>query len=100
MLDKIKAWRKKHNHKCSPKKYPDTGETIIYHWDVPWSFSQTFTVCSECNRVKVLTETTADNRSPLGGYRKEKDGAQWSGMCDYAKVPSIGRERLVCDNWL
>ena len=95
MFEKIKLWWKKKNHKCVPIAYPETGETMTFHWDVPWSFSQTFTVCTECGKVKVLTETTADNRSPLGGYRKEKDGEEWSGACDYAKVPSIGREQLT-----
>jgi hypothetical protein len=100
MLEKIKLWWKKNfqvciPHLCTPTLYPETGETMIFHWDVPWSFSQTFTVCSECDKVKVLTDTTADNRSPLGGYRKETDGEKWSGRCDYAKVPSIGRDKLT-----
>lgn len=93
--NKIKAWWKKRNHKCVPMKYLYTGETMVFHWDVPWCFSQTFTVCKECKRVKVLTDTTADNRSPLGGYRKEKNGQLWSGSCDYAKIPSIGRDKLI-----
>lgn len=95
IFNKIKAWWKKHNHRCKPAIYPDTGETIIFHYDVPWSFYQTFTVCEECKKVKVLSEITADNRSPLGGYRKEKDGQPWSGKCDYAKIPSIGRDKLM-----
>lgn len=78
-------------HRCSPMKYPETGETMIFHWNVPWSFSQTFNVCKECNKVKVLAETINDNR---GKYRREKDGEQWSGQCDYAKVPSIGRDKF------
>lgn len=92
IIDKIKAWWKKQNHKCVSMKYLETGETMIFHWDVPWSFSQTFTVCSECDRVKVLSEIKNDNR---GIYIKEKDGEQWSGKCDYAKVPSIGRDKLT-----
>jgi hypothetical protein len=64
------------------------GEILTFHWDVPWLFSQTFHVCNECGKVKVLTQTTNDNRSPLGGYRKEKDGETWSGSCDYAKISS------------
>jgi hypothetical protein len=96
MFEKIKLWWKRHNHMCTPKKYSDTGEVIEYHWDVPWSFSQTFTVCSECRKVKVLSEIKNDNR---GSYQKETDGEQWSGMCDYAKIPSIGRDKLMCDNW-
>jgi len=95
MLEKIKLWWKRNNHVCTPIVYPETGETMVFHWDVPWSFSQTFTVCSECDKVKVLTQTIADNRQPLGGYRKEKDGELWSGICDYAKVPSIGRDKLT-----
>jgi len=94
MLDKIKAWWKRHNHICTPKKYPDTGETIIFHWDVPWSFSQTFTVCSECGQVKVLSQIRNDNR---GSYNKEIDGEKWSGNCDYGKIPSIGNDKLIFD---
>jgi hypothetical protein len=85
---------KKILHRCTPMVYTETGEKIVFHWDVPWSFSQTFHVCEECEKVTVLTETTADNRSPLGGYRKEKNKTLWSGYCDYAKVPSIGRDKL------
>lgn len=82
-------------HKCSPIKYAETGEVIEFHWDVPWSFSQTFTVCTDCGKVKVLSEIRNDNR---GSYRKEKDGKTWSGSCDFAKVPSIGRDRLTINN--
>jgi len=82
-------------HKCKPMEYPETGEVMIFHWDIPWTFSQTFTVCQECNKVKVISDTTNDNRSILGGYKKEIDGEVWSGKCDYAKVPSIGVDRLI-----
>lgn len=87
---------KKICHKCTPMIYPETGEAIVFHWDVPWCFSQKFHVCEECEKVTVISEITADNRSPFGGYRKEKNGSLWSGHCDYAKVPSIGRrEELI-----
>ena len=88
-------WLSSKLHKCTPMKYPEIGEEIVFHWDVPWCFSQKFHVCEECEKVTVLSEITADNRSPFGGYRKEKNGSLWSGRCDYAKVPSIGREELV-----
>jgi len=89
---RYKAWWKKRFHKCSPAKYPDTGEIIIFHYDVPWSFHQTFTVCNECSRVKVLSENRNDNR---GTYNKEIDGEKWSGNCDYGKIPSIGKDELI-----
>lgn len=92
IFDKIKAWWKKHNHKCLPIKY-STGETLIFHWDVPWMFSQEFTVCKKCDKVKVLSEVS--DGCVLGGYKKEKDGEPWSGKCDFAKVPSIGRDKLT-----
>ena len=92
MIKKLKAWWKKHNHKCVPSKYLYTGETIIFHYDVPWSFSQTFTVCEECKKVKVLSENRNDNR---GTYKKEIDGEKWSGSCDYGKIPSIGNDKLI-----
>ncbi len=94
IIDKMIAWWNKKIHKCMPIKYSETGETIIFHWDIPWCFFQTFTVCDECKKVKVLSEVRADNRAPLGGYRKEKDGQEWSGNCDYGKTPSIGRDKL------
>ena len=68
---------------------------MVFHWDIPWIFSQKFTVCQECKKVKILSEVTNDNRSILGGYQKEKNGEIWSGKCDYAKVPSIGRDKLM-----
>lgn len=95
MFDKIKTWWRTINHKCVPMKYDETGETIIFYWDVPWCFCQKFTVCSICEKVKVLSKITADNRPPIGiGYRKEEDGKLWSGSCDFAKVDSIGRDVL------
>ena len=95
MFERIKKFIRKETHKCIPIQYPDTEEDIIFHWDVPWLFSQEFTVCQECNKVKVISEIKGDNRSPLGGYRREVDGTTWSGKCDFAKVPSIGRDKLV-----
>jgi hypothetical protein len=95
--NKIKAWWKKINHKCTPMKYPPTGETMIFHWDVNWFFSQTFTVCKECKKVKVLSEIENKDRIIPGQYMKEKDGEQWSKKCSFAKVPSIGRNKLIID---
>ena len=89
-MGNLKAWWKKVTHKCKPMEY--AGEAVELHWDVPWSFSQTFTVCSECDKVTVLSEIRNDNR---GSYRKETNGEKWSGRCDYAKVKSIGRDKLT-----
>jgi hypothetical protein len=76
-------------------KYDETGEVIEFHWDVPWTFSQVFTVCAGCGKVTVLSEVRNDNR---GSYRKEYNGKKWSGSCDFAKVPSIGRDKLRIGN--
>jgi hypothetical protein len=86
---------KKITHRCSPIRYEETGEVITFHWDVPWSFSQKFQVCTECGKVEVISEVRNDNR---GSYRKEKNGRIWSGSCDFAKVPSIGRDKLTIGN--
>jgi len=93
MLNIIKKFISKHKpHRCKPKTHPETGEVITFHWDVPWSFSQKFTVCQECDKVKVISEIRNDNR---GRYRKEENGKKWSRQCDYAKVPSIGKDKLI-----
>lgn len=94
----LKSFLKKKFHRCKPMVYPKTGEVMTFYWEVPWSFLQEFHVCEVCKKVKVLNKTTADNRSPLGGYRQEKDGKLWSGSCDYARVPSIGRDVLRVKN--
>ena len=93
MIKAIKKWFCKVCHKCVSAQYPPTGETIIFHWEVPWMFSQTFTVCEECKKVKVLSKIS--DGCMLGGYKKEEDGKKWSGQCSYAKVPSIGRNKLT-----
>ena len=95
MFDKIKAWWKELNHTCKPMKYPETGEVIIFHWDINWFFSQTFHVCKECKKVKVLSEIENKDKIGDGKYQKEIDGEKWSGKCDFAKVPSIGRDKLI-----
>ena len=92
MFTTIKKWFKDTTFKCTPIKYLETDEIIIFHWEIPWIFSQTFTVCKKCNKVTVINEIKNDNR---GRYNKEKDGEQWSGRCSYAKVPSIGRDKLT-----
>ena len=99
MLEAIKKWFTDTVHRCTPMKYPETGETgetIIFHWEVNWMFSQEFHVCSECHKVKVLSEVS--DGCVLGGYRKEIDGKKWSGSCSYAKVPSIGRDKLTINH--
>ncbi len=95
MFKVIKKYFKKVSHRCNPIEYPETREIIIFHYDIPWLFSQMFTVCKECHKVKVLSEIINDNRSILGEYKKEIDGTKWSGNSDYAKVPSIGRDKLI-----
>lgn len=92
MFDRIKRWCHKAVHKCVAAQYPKTGETLIFHWEIPWMFSQTFTVCEECKKVKVLS--LVSDGTMLGGFNKEEDGKQWSGGCSYAKVPSM-REELT-----
>ena len=96
MLNKIKKFFSKHKpHRCKPIEYPETGEVMIFHCDINWFFSQEFTVCQECNKVKVTSEITNGDIDMIGEYKKEIDGTQWSGQCDYAKVPSIGRDKLT-----
>lgn len=86
MFKKIAKMFKKVTHRCSPIIFLETGEVIEFYWDVPWTWSQTFQVCTHCGKVKVLSEIKNDNR---GRYRKETDGKIWSGSCSFAKVPSF-----------
>ncbi len=95
MLKWLSKKFKKVTHRCSPIVFSETDEVIEFHWDIPWTFSQTFTVCTECGKVKVISEVKNDNR---GSYRREIDGKVWSGSCDFAKIPSIGRDTLTINN--
>ena len=83
-MSRLAKWFRKVTHKCKPLKFDESGDVIIFVWEVPWCFLQKFTVCAECHKVKVLTKIVADNRSMMGGYRKEVNGAAWSGKYDYA----------------
>ncbi len=80
----VAKWFRKITHKCKPMEFDESAEVIIFVWEVPWCFFQKFTVCTECHKVRVLAEITADNRSPMGGYQKEVNGTAWSGKYDYA----------------
>ncbi len=77
--------------KCTPITYEPTGEILTFYWETPWVHLQTFTVCSVCNKIKVLEETG----TPFYPHQRSVDGTQFIGQFDYAKVPSIGRDKLT-----
>ena len=85
---------KKITHKCTPARYEPTGEVLTFYWEVPWLFTQKFTVCEDCRKVNVISQTQ-NGGAMRGDYNQETHDKPWSGQCYYAKIPSIGRDRLT-----